>query len=136
MLEHLSRRSAVPDDVPPIHKRYACRTSMRREEELELGITTTKKRAGMDMPKLNPQAARITAETIELAALMQVKALAFDSEHPDNPFGTSTAAAYANAIRALALETEQEEVAMLMMQASIRVMQRLLLSQANMQLPA
>jgi hypothetical protein len=89
----------------------------------------------MDMPK-SSHAARITAETIELAALMQVKALAFDSEHPDNPFGTSTAADYASAIRALALETEQEEVAMLMMQASIRVMQRLLLSQANMHLPA
>ena len=136
MLEHLSRRSSSACTTGhPIHKRYACRTSTPTEEELELRITTTK-RAGMDMPKLNPQAARITAETIELAALMQVKALAFDSEHPDNPFGTSTAAAYANAIRALALETEQEEVAMLMMQASIRVMQRLLLSQANMTLPA
>ena len=108
---------------------------MPQEEALELGIATTR-RAGMDMPKSDTHAARITAETIELAALMQVKALAFDSEHPDNPFGTSTAAAYANAIRALALETEQEEVAMLMMQASIRVMQRLLLSQANMHLPA
>ena len=107
---------------------------MPREEGLELGITTTK-RAGMDMPKSSTHAARITAETIELAALMQVKALAFDSEHPDNPFGTSTAAAYANAIRALALETEQEEVAMMMMKASIRVMQRLLLSQADTHLP-
>jgi hypothetical protein len=87
------------------------------------------------MSKSSTQAARITAETIEIAALMQVKALAFDSEHPDNPFGTSTPAAYANAIRALALDTEQEEVAMLMMQASIRVMQRLLLAQANTHLP-
>jgi hypothetical protein len=89
----------------------------------------------MDMPKSSTQAARITLETIELAALMQVKALAFDSEHPDNPFGTSSAAAYASAIRSLALETEQEEVAMLMMEASIRVMQRLLLSQADTHLP-
>jgi hypothetical protein len=89
----------------------------------------------MDMPKSSTHEPRITAETIEIAALMQVKALAFDSEHPDNPFGTSTAAAYANAIRALALETEQDEVAMLMMEASIRVMQRLLLAQANTRLP-
>jgi hypothetical protein len=87
------------------------------------------------MPKASTHAARITAETIEIAALMQVKALAFDSEHPDNPFGISTPADYANAIRALALETEQDELAMLMMEASIRVMQRLLLSQANTQLP-
>jgi hypothetical protein len=89
----------------------------------------------MDMSRSSTHSARITAETIEIAALMQVKALAYDSEHPDNPFGTSTPAAYANAIRALALETEQDEVAMLMMQASIRVMQRLLLAQANTRLP-
>jgi hypothetical protein len=87
------------------------------------------------MAKSSTNAARITAETIELAALMQVKALAYDSEHPDNPFGTSTAAAYANAIRALALETEQDELAKLMMEASIRVMQRLLLAQAATHLP-
>jgi hypothetical protein len=87
------------------------------------------------MPRSSNHAARITAETVELAALMQVKALAFDSEHPDNPFGTSTAAAYADAIRALALETEQDELAMLMMEASIRVMRRMLLSEANMHLP-
>ena len=78
-------------------------------------------------------ASRITPEVVEIAALMQVKALAFDSEHPDNPLGTSSPALYADAIRALVSEHEQQELGALMLEASARAMQLLLLSYADCQ---
>jgi hypothetical protein len=80
-------------------------------------------------------ASRIKREMVEIAALMQVKALAFDSEHPDNPLGTSSPSLYASAIRALVSEQEQQELGTLMMEASTRAMQLLLLSHADPQRP-
>jgi len=77
----------------------------------------------------------ITPEIIEIAALMQVKALAFDSEHPDNPLGTSSPAAYASAIRALVSENDKLELGKLILEASARAMQRLLLSHADTRRP-
>lgn len=74
---------------------------------------------------------RITREAVEIAALMQAKALAFDSEHPDNPLGTPSASLYAGAIRALVSEQEQQELGTLMLEASMRAMRLLLLSQAD-----
>lgn len=76
-------------------------------------------------------ASRITRQMVEIAALMQVKALAFDSEHPDNPLGTSSPSLYASAIRALVSEQEQQELGAMMLEASTRAMQLLLLSQAD-----
>jgi hypothetical protein len=80
-------------------------------------------------------ASRITRDVVEIAALMQVKALAFDNEHPDNPLGTLTPSLYASAIRALVSEHEQQELGTLMMEASNRAMQLLLLSHADPQRP-
>jgi hypothetical protein len=74
---------------------------------------------------------RITREIVEIAAAMQVKALAFDREHPNNSLGTRSAAAYAGAIRALVPEQEGLEIGMLMIEASERAMRRLLSSYAN-----
>lgn len=74
---------------------------------------------------------RITREIVEIAALMQVKALAFDSEHPDNPLGTSTPATYASALQALVSENDEQELGKLILEASSRAMQRLLLSHAD-----
>ena len=53
---------------------------------------------------------RITREIVEIAAAMQVKALAFDREHPNNSLGTRSAATYAAAIRALVPEQEGFEI--------------------------
>ena len=74
---------------------------------------------------------RITREIVEIAAAMQVKALAFDREHPNNSLGTSSAATYAAAIRALVPEQDGQKVGMLMIEASERAMRRLLLGRAN-----
>jgi hypothetical protein len=74
---------------------------------------------------------RITREIVEIAAAMQVKALAFDREHPNNSLGTRSAAAYAGAIRALVPEQEGLEVGMLMIEANERAMRRLLLASAT-----
>ena len=74
---------------------------------------------------------RITREIVEIAAAMQVKALAFDREHPNNSLGTPSAATYAAAIRALVPEQEGLEVGMLMVEAGKRAMQRLLLVRPN-----
>ena len=74
---------------------------------------------------------RITREIVEIAAAMQVKALAFDREHPNNSLGTPSAATYAAAIRALVPEQEGLEVGMLMVEAGKRAMQRLLLARSN-----
>ena len=74
---------------------------------------------------------RITREIVEIAAAMQVKALAFDREHPNNSLGTRSAATYAAAIRALVPEQEGLEVGMLMVEAGKRAMQRLLLARPN-----
>ena len=74
---------------------------------------------------------RITREIVEIAAAMQVKALAFDREHPNNTLGTSSAATYAAAIRALVPDHEGLEVGMLMIEASERAMRRLLLAHAD-----
>ena len=71
---------------------------------------------------------RITREIIQIAATMQAKALAFDSEHPDNALGTCSASTYARAIRALA-------VGMLMLEAGAEAMGLLLLARANTELP-
>jgi hypothetical protein len=76
---------------------------------------------------------RITREAVEIAALMQVKALAYDSEHPDNPLGISSPTLYADAIRALVSEREQEELSSLMLEASVRAMRLLLLARADCQ---
>ena len=78
---------------------------------------------------------RITREIVEIAALMQVKALAFDREHPDNPLGTSSPAAYARAIRALVSEHDELELSKLFLEASARAMQRLLLSDVDLDRP-
>lgn len=78
---------------------------------------------------------RITREIVEVAAMMQVKALAFDSEHPDNPLGTSTPATYASALRALVSENDEQELGKLILEASSRAMQRLLLSHADRNRP-
>ena len=74
---------------------------------------------------------RITRDIVEIAAAMQVKALAFDREHPNNSLGTRSAATYAAAIRALVPEQEGLEVGMLMVEAGKRAMQRLLLVRPN-----
>ena len=70
---------------------------------------------------------RITHEIVEIAAAKQVKALAFDREHPNNSLGTRSAATYAAAIRALVPEQDGLEVGMLMVEASEQAMRRLLL---------
>ncbi len=74
---------------------------------------------------------RITREIVEIAAAMQVKALAFDREHPNNSLGTRSAATYAAAIRALVSEQEGLEVGLLMAEAGERAMRRLLLARSN-----
>jgi precorrin-6x reductase len=74
---------------------------------------------------------RITREIIEIAAAMQVKALAFDREHPNNSLGTRSAATYAAAIRALVPEQEGLEISVLMAEAGERAMRRLLLARPN-----
>ena len=73
----------------------------------------------------------ITREIIEIVAGMQAKALAFDSEHPDHPLGTRSAAEYAAAIRALVPEHEQLQVGMLMVAAGAQAMGLLVLSGAD-----
>jgi hypothetical protein len=76
-------------------------------------------------------ASGITREVIEILAGMQAKALAFDSEHPDHPLGTRTAAEYAAAIRALVAEREQLEVGQQMLAAGMQAMQMLALTCAD-----
>jgi hypothetical protein len=83
---------------------------------------------------IKPQA-RITREIIQIAATMQAKALAFDSEHPDNALGTCSASTYARAIRALLPETEELAVGTLMLEAGVEAMGLLLLARANTELP-
>ena len=78
---------------------------------------------------------RITREIIQIAATMQAKALAFDSEHPDNALGTCSASTYARAIRALLPETEELAVGTLMLEAGAEAMGLLLLARANTELP-
>lgn len=68
----------------------------------------------------------IAREIAEIAAVMQVKALAFDRAHPATPLGTWSAAAYADAIMALVPESEREGLARLMVEASQRAMLQLL----------
>ena len=77
----------------------------------------------------------ITREIIEIVAGMQAKALAFDSEHPDHPLGTRSAAEYAAAIRALVPEHEQPQVGMLMVAAGAQAMGLLVLSGADTRRP-
>jgi hypothetical protein len=74
----------------------------------------------------------ITREIIEIVASMQAKALAFDSEHPDHPLGTRSAAEYAAAIRALVPEQEQLQVGAWMLAAGAQAMGVLMLSCADM----
>jgi hypothetical protein len=76
-------------------------------------------------------ASRITREIVEIAAAMQVKALAFDKEHPNNSLGTRSAAVYAGAIRALVPDEEGLELGKLMLEASERAMRRLLPGRTN-----
>lgn len=68
----------------------------------------------------------ITREIVEIAAAMQVKALAFDHAHPATPLGTWNSAAYAEAIMALVPESEREGFGRLMVEASQRAMLQLL----------
>jgi hypothetical protein len=76
-------------------------------------------------------ASGITREIIEIVASMQAKALAFDSEHPDHPLGTRSAAEYGAAIRALVPEQEQLLVGKLMLTAGAQAMALLVLSCAD-----
>ncbi len=73
----------------------------------------------------------ITREIAEIVAAMQVKALAFDSEHPENPLGTSSAAEYARAIRALVPEQDLPGVGILVAEASKRALHLMMLSHAD-----
>ena len=73
----------------------------------------------------------ITREIIEVVATMQAKALAFDSEHPNHPLGTRSAAQYAEAIRALVPEQEQLQFGELMLAAGAQAMGLLMLSYAD-----
>jgi hypothetical protein len=73
----------------------------------------------------------ITREIIEIVATMQAKALAFDSEHPNHPLGTRSAAEYAEAIRALVPKQEQLQVGELMLAAGAQAMRLLMLSYAD-----
>ena len=81
-------------------------------------------------------ASRFTREMVEITAAMQVKALLFDNDHPDNPLGTWSAASYAEAIRALTPEEDQLELAKLMIEAGSRAMRLMLLSAADMRRPS
>jgi len=65
---------------------------------------------------------RITREIVDIAAAMQVKAMAFDREYPDNPLGTCSAADYATAIRNLVSEQDELAVSKLMLEASARAL--------------
>ena len=78
---------------------------------------------------------RITREIIQIAATMQAKALAFDSEHPDNPLGTCSPSTYARAIQALLPETEELAVGTLMLEAGVKAMGLLLLARTGTGLP-
>jgi hypothetical protein len=73
----------------------------------------------------------ITREIVEIVAAMQAKALAFDSEHPEHPLGTRSAAEYAEAIRALVPEQEQLQVGEWMLAAGAQAMRLLMLSCAE-----
>ena len=73
----------------------------------------------------------ITREIIEIVAVMQANALAFDSEHPDHALGSRTAAEYGAAIRVLVPEQEQLHVGELMLAAGVQAMRLLLLSCAD-----
>ncbi len=73
----------------------------------------------------------ITREIAEIVAAMQVKALAFDSEHPENPLGTSSAADYARAIRALVSERDLPGVGVLVAEASKRALQLMMLTHVD-----
>lgn len=73
----------------------------------------------------------ITREIAEIVAAMQVKALAFDCEHPENPLGTSSAADYARAIRALVPEQDRPGVGVLVAEASKRALHLMLLAHTD-----
>jgi len=79
---------------------------------------------------------RPTREIVEIAAAMQVKAMLFDSDHPDNPLGTCSATSYAEVIRALTPAEHHLELGRLMIEASNRAMRLLLLSRADMSRPS
>ena len=68
---------------------------------------------------------KITREVVEIAAAMQVKALAFDSAYPCSPLGTWSPGAYVNAILALLPEEDRERFGKLMVEASQRAMLQL-----------
>jgi len=74
---------------------------------------------------------RFARKAVEVAAAMQIKALLFDCDHPDNPLGTCSAEAYAEAIRTLAPPEDQLELAKLMIEAGNRAMRLWLLSCAD-----
>jgi hypothetical protein len=76
-------------------------------------------------------ASGITREIIEVIAAMQAKALAFDIEHPHHPLGTHSAAAYAEAIRALVPEQEQLRVGELMLAAGAQAAGLVMLDYAD-----
>jgi hypothetical protein len=78
---------------------------------------------------------KIAREHVEIAAAMQVKALAFDREHPDNPLGTCSAAAYAKAIQNLVSEQDELVLARLMLEASARAVALLMFSSMGAQRP-
>ncbi len=71
---------------------------------------------------------KITREMVDIAAAMQVKAMAFDREHPDNALGTFSAAAYAKAIQSLVSEQDELVVGKLMLEASARALALLMFS--------
>jgi hypothetical protein len=81
-------------------------------------------------------ASGLTQEIVEIAAAMQVKALLFDTCHPDNPLGTWSAASYAKAIQALTPAENRLELATLMVEANNKVMRLMLLAHADMSRPS
>lgn len=78
---------------------------------------------------------RITREIVDIAAAMQVKAMAFDREYPDNPLGTCSPAAYAKAIQHLVSEQDELAVGKLMLEASARALALLMFSSMGTQRP-
>ncbi len=78
---------------------------------------------------------RITREIVDIAAAMQVKAMAFDREHPDNPLGTCTPAAYAKAIQNLVSKQDELVVGKLMLEASARALALLMFACIGTQRP-
>jgi hypothetical protein len=102
---------------------------MRHSTSMGMGVRVADRVLLKGVPEMGSV---ITREIIEIVASMQAKALAFDSEHPNHPLGTRSAAEYAAAIRALVPEQEQAQVGAWMLAAGAQAMGVLMLSCADM----